>query len=217
MAKSNFNWRRTMLGPLLKCDTAFSPNIILLHPTRFEEHPGKDLIPFAHYGFDKEGRPIYWEKTGVISSNFVEMSKVFSVEELVFFHIQSQEMFELRYKFASERFNRSVHQSVVVFDLKNLNYTLDLGAIAYMKSMLGIDQNNYPERLSKLFIINTPWFFTIIFAMFKPFIDKKTQEKFVLLGADYMSTLEQFIDKSQIPAEVRTIIHVFVYLMMFST
>ena len=204
MAKNDFEWRQRLFPPLLNCNTPFSPNIALYHPTRLEDMKPeiKSLVQFAHFGNDKEGRPIYWEKTGVISANFAELKKHFTVDELLFFHVQSQELFEVRYKHASEVFKKPIHQSVVVFDLKDLNMSLDFGAISYMKSMLGIDQNYYPERLAKLFILNVPWFFSAIFSIFKPFIDQKTLSKFVLLGSDYMTTLEEFIDRSEIPVEV---------------
>ena len=129
-----------MLPPVLSTKTCFTPNIILAHPEQLDKHPRKDLIMSSHFGYDKECHPIYWEKTGSISSNFRELATVFSTEELVFFHIQSNEAFELRLKHASRKYNQEVTKYVVVFDLLNLSHSLDLGSIKYIKSILAIDQ-----------------------------------------------------------------------------
>jgi hypothetical protein len=80
--------------------------------------------------------------------------------------------------------------------------TLDMGAILYIKSMLAIDQGNYPERLKHLFIINCPWYFKMLYSVFTAFIDKKTQEKFLILGTDYMETLTKYIDVGTVPQEM---------------
>lgn len=45
-------------------------------------------------------------------------------------------------------------------------------------------------------------YFNAIYAIFKAFIDKRTSEKFIIVGSDYMSTLLEYIDISQIPPEM---------------
>ena len=96
---------------------------------------------------------------GYMLSTFQELTKYFQVKELLFFHIQSNEIFEMRCKHNSEVFQKNVCKFVVVFDLVKMGYQLDIEAIKYVKAMLSIDQNYYPERLHKLWIINAPWFF----------------------------------------------------------
>lgn len=49
----------------------FSPNTLLYTPEHLANHPtGKGLLPVSHSGFDKDGRPLYWEKTGAVQANF---------------------------------------------------------------------------------------------------------------------------------------------------
>lgn len=127
------------------------------------------------------------------------MKARFTVDELVQFHIATQEMAELRLAYASKTFGKNITKSTTVFDLKGLNMSLDKDCITYIKTILGIDQNYYPERLKRLFVINVPWYFTTIFALFKPFVDKRTQDKIIVLGTDYMTALEQHIDRAEIP------------------
>lgn len=155
----------------------------------------------AHSGWDKDGRPVYWEKTGTIQNNFDEVFEHFTTDELVQYHIMSQECFDLRFQFASARSSRLISNSVVVFDMTNVNMTLNLQSIAYIKRILAVDQLYYPERLHKLFIINCPWYFTALYGLFKPFIDPRTRDKFTLLRSDYLPSLLEQMDISQIPED----------------
>ena len=155
----------------------------------------------AHHGFDKDGRPIYWEKTGTIQSNFGEVFKHFTTDELCQLHVQSQECFDVRYEYASKKFQKEITQSVVIFDMKNVQMVLNIQSIAYVKQILAIDQLYYPERLYKLFIINCPWYFTALFNLFKPFIDARTRDKFSILGSDFLPELLECMDISIIPRE----------------
>ena len=180
----------------------FSPNIILAMPDRISQHPYVHLIPASHYGFDREGAPIYWERTGYIQSQWDEVKKHFTVDELIQYHIQSQEGCEIRLKYASAKFGKLITKAVTVFDMKHLTISLDASAILYIKLLLQIDQDNYPERLKTLYIINAPWYFQLFYKIFKPFIDKKTADKFVILGDDYLLTMERQIDMGMIPLEM---------------
>ena len=51
-------------------------------------HPKRALLPHALHGEDREGRPIYWEKTGQISANFSAIKEVWSVDDLIQMHIR---------------------------------------------------------------------------------------------------------------------------------
>lgn len=46
-----------------------------------------------------------------------------------------------------------------------------------MKELLVLVQNYYPERLHKMYGINMNWLFKLLWAILKPFVDKKTKEK----------------------------------------
>jgi hypothetical protein len=94
-----------------------------------------------------------------------------------------------------------LHQYIVIFDMKGINLTLEFDSIWYIKQLLEVDQQFYPDRLFKLFILNSPWYFGAIFQIFKPFINPKTCEKIVILGEAYLEALEEFIDIEMIPVE----------------
>lgn len=70
-----------------------------------------------------------------------------------------------------------------------------------MRHLIATDLAYFPERLHRMVIINAPWYFPALYNLFKPFIDPRTREKIIIMGADYASTLLEYIDLSQIPAD----------------
>lgn len=130
-----------------------------------------------------------------------EILRLLTPDDIINRHVRQQEMMILRLRLASERAGRSIEKQVIVFDLKGLSYSLNTQAIGIFKRTIAIDQSFYPERLHLLVMINTPWFFQGIWALIKPFVDPVTVKKFLLLGADYIDTLRQYIIDDQIPPD----------------
>ena len=162
----------------------------------------KQLLPHSNYGCSKHGNPIYWERTGQISSQFGEISTHLSVEDLVIRHIRQQEMAVRRMHFYSKKFGHLVESQIIVFNLANLSYALDTNALSAFRKTLAIDQDYYPERLHTLFMINAPWFFTAVWAIISPWIDPVTANKIKIIGSDYLPALQELIDDEQIPVEL---------------
>lgn len=196
-----YEWSHTLLEPLPPDNLRFSPKTIISMPTTLDQHPYAYLLPVAHHGFDRLGHPIYWEKTGLIQSQFTEVRKHFEVFELLQYSILSREIFSIRYQYASIRSNKNISQCVVVNDMKHLTISLDFESIWYMKQVLTIDSSYYPERLYRLYLVNCPWYFPAIFNIFSPLIDQRTRNKFRVLGSDYRAELEELIDPSVIPTD----------------
>lgn len=202
MAIKWYNWRHTEMASLPPTNIKYTPNNLMFCPEYVDQHRAIHLLPVTHYGFDKEGCPIYWEKTGFVQSRFTEVRKHFEVSDLLQYHIQSQEALEIRLKYASKKFGKRIEKAVCVFDFKHLTMTLDFDSISYIKGVLESDQANYPERLKTLYMINCPWYFKALYNIFTSFIDAKTADKFRMLGSDYLPILEEAIDRSQIPVDM---------------
>lgn len=111
------------------------------------------------------------------------------------------EILTARCEYASKKFNVHSAASVTVSDMGGVSVSLDMDCIWYMQQLLAIDQAYYPEILHKFIIINSPWYFPALYNMFKPFIDARTRDKVIILGTDYLPTLEKYIDRSVIPVE----------------
>jgi hypothetical protein len=178
-----------------------TPRNILDNIEDENEHLYRRFCPHSNMLEDKQGRPIYWEMTGRISSMFSELNKHLTAEQLIIRHVRQQEIMIRRLKYSSQKYNRTIEKQVVVFNLVDMSYAVDTTAMSVFKETLRIDQNYYPERLGKFYMINAPWFFTMIWSLIKPWIDPDTASKFQILGSNYLDTLRELIDDSQIPLE----------------
>lgn len=70
-----------------------TPQTILNDVEDKNEEVYRNLMPHSNMYEDKEGRPIYWELTGEISSRFSEVLQSLSCEDLVIRHIRQQVIF----------------------------------------------------------------------------------------------------------------------------
>ncbi len=62
--------------------------------------------------------------------------------------------------------------------------------------------DNYPERLKRLAIFPFPWYGRAIWSICKVFLDKRTQDKVLLLshsGSDIPEELKAFMDVNEMP------------------
>ena len=184
----------------------------------------KTMLPHSNFNFGIDGFPVYWEKTGCISSNFGEISKVLTLDDLVIRHIRQQEMAVRRMQFWNEKNGTNVEKQIIVFDLADLSYSLHTVALAAFRKTLQIDQDYYPERLHTLVMINAPWFFTALWAVVKIGIDPVTANKMYfhfywifylvicftdsyffcrqIVGSSYISTLRELVADENIPTEL---------------
>jgi hypothetical protein len=166
-----------------------------------EVYTSKAHCPHCLGGEDKEGRPIYWEQTGKCGVMYKQLRTFVDNDVLFARHIRIQQLMLCRMKALNARTGNRIEKLVVVNDLSHLQMSPDLDGIRYFTGLIGIDQNFFPERLHQVFCINTPWYFTAIYALITPFMDSVTRAKFRLLGKDYYSELSAAIDESNIPTQ----------------
>lgn len=93
----------------------------------------------------------------------------------------------------------TVTQTCSILDLKDIKLTQASSAYKFVKPASEMAQNNYPEILGSMFIINAPFLFTGIWAVVKMWIDDKTKEKIHILGSSYKKELLKHIDPSCLP------------------
>lgn len=72
--------------------------------------------------------------------------------------------------------------------------------LSVLKPRTRLEEDNYPEVVKRVFLINTPPLFSSVWGIVKRFMDDGTVEKFQILGSNYLPTLLKFVDASAIPA-----------------
>lgn len=153
---------------VLEGETILTPLNIREHPD-LNEHIYRKHLPHSNLGHTREGTPIYWEKTGLISSTFHTVKMYLSADDLTTRHVRQQEvMFQERCPKASLFYQKEIYKQVVVFDLAHMSFNIDFTALSVFKRTLHIDEAFYPERLEVLIMINAPWFFTSIWSTIRP-------------------------------------------------
>ena len=71
--------------------------------------------------------------------------------------------------------------------------------LASMQTIAKVDQDYYPEHLSKMLVINAPGFMKVIWAVLRPILHKRTVAKIELVGRDYKSKLKEYISDENLP------------------
>lgn len=72
----------------------------------------------------------------------------------------------------------------------------------FIKLFIQVLSDNYPERLRKLVIFPFPWYGRAIWGVVKVFVDKRTQDKIMLLSSSSSgipAELSEIVDPADIP------------------
>ena len=75
---------------------------------------------------------------------------------------------------------------VTIADLEG--FSMANFSLTYIKVIVSILQNHYPERLGTVYVINAPFIFSAAWRMIQPLLDERTRSKIEILGsspADY--------------------------------
>lgn len=157
-------------------------------------------LPNGYYGVDKKGRPVYIECYSNLKIK--EMFSVMPRDEYIKYFIAGYErLINVIMKEASNARGKLIDRTVCILDGKGFGVSQALSSDNrdFLQIAIKIAQDYYPEMMAKMFIINTGFTFKALWAMAKPFLDKKTKEKITILGSDYKKALNEWIDNDQLP------------------
>uniref|UniRef100_A0A1D1XUV1 Patellin-6 n=1 Tax=Anthurium amnicola TaxID=1678845 RepID=A0A1D1XUV1_9ARAE len=68
--------------------------------------------------------------------------------------------------------------------------------------ILSLFQDNYPEMVARKVFINVPWYFSMLYSVFSPFLTQRTKSKFVIAReGNVAETLYKFVRPEYVPVQ----------------
>lgn len=168
------------------------------------DFPHRDLIrtviPYAYHLDDKQGRPVYIEKTGAIATAALADEKLLPFDSLLHSHIFGIErLMHLMHEASLARGER-VNGICTILDMTGLGFH-HRQCLFVLKNCLEFDKKYYPEYLDKLFVINCPWVAPYIFQAVQVFLDDVTKSRIQIVAGNSSEVLLENIDAANLPAE----------------
>ncbi|XP_073231328.1 uncharacterized protein [Porites lutea] len=157
----------------------------------------KKVISCAFHKHDKFGHPCYIEHTG--RTDITALLKL-PPEQYIGWHIWNIEKQIQRMDELSKKFGKPIETMVHIHDMAGATMFLRK-ALTPFKRLAKLDQDYYPERMGKIFIINTPWVFPVMWKIAKIFLDPKTRAKCVVLKSSELHKLCEYFNPEDLPEE----------------
>jgi hypothetical protein len=167
-----------------------------------EQFPFADKMMAAHphticHGYDRAGQPVSLERIGHTDPG--RLTRLLTLEQLVEYHLYHMEMkAALAARLTAQR--GRVVRMCKVMDLHGLGVrALHKQGLAYLKHVIVLSQEHYPEMLGNLYVINAPWIFKTFWAMLRPLLNAATLEKIQILDGDFKDALLARIAPEHLP------------------
>lgn len=156
-------------------------------------------MPGGDVGHDKEGSIIRVVPWGDLDMKGLMLSckKLdFVKSKIVQFEYTLEDINKM-----TKKVKRDVVGQTVIFDMENVGLkTLWKPGLDFNLYLSRILEDNYPEMMKRLFLINAPKLLPVLYKMAQPLISDSMKQKIFVLGNDYQQTLLEYIDMEELPA-----------------
>ncbi|XP_061357779.1 phosphatidylinositol/phosphatidylcholine transfer protein SFH11 [Gastrolobium bilobum] len=159
----------------------------------------KKCYPHGYHGVDRDGRPVYIERIGMVDLD--KLMQVTTLERFIKYHVSEQEKtLGVRYPACSLAAKRHIASTTSILDVNGVGMSNFSKPARYLFTEIQrIDSSYYPETLNQLFIINAGSGFRMLWKAVKTFLDVRTVAKIQVLGSNYLNVLLEAIDPSNMP------------------
>lgn len=80
-------------------------------------------------------------------------------------------------------------------DLKGFGMAMwNRKVINLVKKVTETAQNNYPEMMGKMFLVNAPFIFSACWSIIKVWLDERVKNKISIMGTGFYKDLAKYID-----------------------
>lgn len=159
----------------------------------------REIYGHGYLRQDKRGRPVYVEK--VKEAKVTEIFAKYTDLELQQYYIQSYErLIHIMFPECSKSVGKRVEQTLTIMDLNGVNIlSLFIGKVKdFTRLAINIGQNYYPEIMGNMYIINSGWLFSGVWAIVKGWLDVKTQEKIKIVSGSGKKELLEAIEEGDL-------------------
>ncbi|KAL6138947.1 hypothetical protein ACLB2K_064225 [Fragaria x ananassa] len=186
------------LNMLVKClewRKEFGADGVVEEDLGFKELEG--VVAYMH-GFDRCGHPVCYNAYGVFKDKDM-YERIFGDEEKL------KKFLRWRVQVLEKSINvlhfkpGGINSIIQVTDLKDMPKR-ELRVAS--NQILSLFQDNYPEMVARKIFINVPWYFSVLYSMFSPFLTQRTKSKFVISKeGNVAETLYKFIRPEDVPVQ----------------
>lgn len=158
-------------------------------------------FPGGLFHHDRGGRPVWILPFG--DGDFKGMLQCVPQEQLVDEVVYTLERIEEEKQKQVEKLGQIEDSVTMVFDYDHLSLrqVYSLQVISYLRALIGLYENHYPETLNRALIINAPSFFPLFWRLISPFLTQRTVNKVLIYAREgWQSALFEYVDPNQLPA-----------------
>jgi hypothetical protein len=184
-----------MLEKCLSWRKDFEAETIVEEDLGFKELEG--VVAYMN-GYDREGHPVCYNAYGVFKDKEL-YEKIFGDDEkLKKFLRWRVQVLERGIKLLHFK-PGGINSIIQVTDLKDMPKR-ELRVAS--NHILSLFQDNYPEMVARKIFINVPWYFSMLYSMFSPFLTQRTKSKFVICKeGNVAETLYKFVRPEDVPVQ----------------
>jgi hypothetical protein len=161
------------------------------------------VFPHWQSGYDKTGRPVVYKQYGKFDAYHVKTLTGGNFDNVVRYHVWEQEnCIRLGQRQTAQR-GELVETVTGVVDVKDMRlFQITRDFLNLTKAIADVDQHQYPETLGRIYIINVPSVFPMVWSWVRVWLDPIVVSKiFIFAGPkEYEPALAEFIGKENLPS-----------------